>query len=109
MSTDDDPRSGRPSDSVEDETIAIMSALLNEDHRRTIREIEQQIVAEYSYVQNSVGSIHSFIHDHLQMRQVSARWVPHQLADAHKRDRMAPLLSSCPTTTSTLRHFWTKS
>jgi len=77
---------------MNEETVAIVSAILEEDRQQTIRQIEQQIAAEYAYVQVSLGSIHSIIHDHLQMTKVSARWVPRELTADHMRDGMGAAL-----------------
>jgi len=46
--TVDEQRNGRPSNSVNEERVAIVSAILEEDRRQTIRQIEQQIAAEYA-------------------------------------------------------------
>ncbi len=61
MSTDDRSHSGRPQVSVNDETIATVHALLKEDQWWTVCETEQQIVAEYPYVNISLGSIYTIM------------------------------------------------
>ena len=49
---------------------------MDEDRRITIRELQQAL-----HISN--GTLHSIILDHLGMRKVSARWVPHDLKPHH--------------------------
>jgi transposase len=60
-SIEDEERAGRPSDSVNDETVAILRALLQKDRRLTITDIHQQIATEYPYVTVSRASIHTIL------------------------------------------------
>lgn len=85
-SIDDDERTGRPSDGIE-ETVRCVRALLQEDRRLTITDLQQQMAAQYSHTA-SHGTIHTALKQHLEMTKVCARWVPRQLSDEHRKRRM---------------------
>ncbi len=87
MSTDDKACSGYPPESMNNEMIGVVHTLL-EDQWRTVHEIEQQIVAEYPYVNVSLSLIHTVIHKHLKTTEVRARWVPCELTNEHWWDCM---------------------
>jgi len=72
VSLDDEDREGRPNMAITDTTVATVRRLLDEDRRVTVRELEKSVGI-------SDSSIVSILHDHLGMRKVSARWVPHHL------------------------------
>ena len=61
---DDDDREGRPPSVVIPEKIDAVKALMDEDRRIAVREIQQTL-------QMSNGTLHTIIHDY--------RWVPHKL------------------------------
>ena len=68
-SLEKDPRCGRPSAAIkEDSVIAVENCILAE-RRVTIAELEQETGLSH-------GSIQTIIHDHLGTKKVSARWVP---------------------------------
>ena len=78
-SLDDDPRSGRPSTAVNEDSIRAVETCILEDRRVTIAELEQETGLSH-------GSILTIIHEHLGMNKVSARWVPKSLnADLKKK------------------------
>ena len=78
---DDDDREGRPPSVVIPEKIDAVKALMDEDRRITVREIQQTL-------QMSNGTLHTIIHDYLGMRKVTSRWVPHQLKPHHMTARV---------------------
>jgi len=65
-SVDNDARSGRRSTSLNDELIDKVRTLVMQDHRVTVREVEEE-------VEISTGSVHSILTDDLSMRRVSAK------------------------------------
>lgn len=77
----DDPRSGRPSTSVNDTNVAAVEKMLQRDRRLTIREISDEI---------GIGTrqVHTILHDHLGVSKVSARWVPRLLGPEQKLNRV---------------------
>eukprot|EP00794_Sanderia_malayensis_P001653 gene1653-1840_t len=77
----DDAHSGRPPTAVVPETVAAVEKMLREDGRMT-----------YSMLQDSlkIGSaaVHTILHEKLQVRKVTACWVPHCLTDQQKDHRV---------------------
>ena len=63
------------------ETIAAVEKLLKEDCRVT-----------YEVMQENVGigltALTKILHNHLEVRKVAARWVPHCLTEAEKEHRV---------------------
>jgi len=51
------------------------------DRRVTVREIANELSL-------NVGSVETIIHERLKFSKVSARWVPKQLTDEHKQQRI---------------------
>ncbi len=88
----DDTRDGRPRESLNDDSIAGVRALLDNDRRLTIREVELKMNSEMG---NRVSrmTIARIIRDYLKLRKVSARWVPRDLTDEHKKNRMGSALT----------------
>lgn len=80
-SLDDDDRSGRPSTSVNEDSIKQIERLILSDRRITIAELEEE-------TRLSHGSIVNIIHDHLNMNKISARWVPKFLTLDLKQKRV---------------------
>lgn len=81
QSIEDDPRSGRPATSQNEENIDKIEKIVMEDRRITIDQLAD-------ILKISSGSIHSILHDQLRLSKVSARWVPRMLTDAHKQSRL---------------------
>ena len=71
----------RPFPARNEQNIALVERLVAEDPHSTIREL-----SEASGV--SVGTIHSILHEDLQMRKLAARWVPHLLSEDQKKRRV---------------------
>ncbi|CAF3218993.1 unnamed protein product [Rotaria sp. Silwood2] len=77
----DAPRSGRPSTSVNEQTIDAVRKIIEDDPRSTYQQIENILGI-------SSTAINSIIHDYLNLRKVCARWVPHKLTDDQKQLRI---------------------
>ena len=69
---------GRPSTSTSDEKTEQAQQMILANRRITIDELAQ-------FLQISRGSAQEIIHEVLGYRKVSARWVPRQLREEHKR------------------------
>lgn len=80
-STNDDPRSGRPTTTITEQMIKKVEKIVLADRRTTVRFIAEE-------VKISIGSAHSIIHDRLGMKKVSARWVPRMLTAEQKQTRL---------------------
>ena len=55
-----------------------LKRLLKSDRRITREEMAQEL-------EISVGSVHTILRNHLKIRKVSARWVPHRLTSEIKQ------------------------
>ncbi|GFT06398.1 protein GVQW3 [Trichonephila clavipes] len=85
-SVNSDPHSGRPSISHNEDKIAQVKALVRSDRRLTVREIAQECHI-------SVGSCDEILRKDLNMRRVSAKFVPHLLTEDQQFQRLATSLS----------------
>jgi len=61
--------------------VAFIRDLVEADRRLSI----QNLVSESGF---SVGTIHTILHDNLDLSKVSAHWVPRLLSDDHKRQHL---------------------
>ncbi|GFU37816.1 HTH_48 domain-containing protein [Trichonephila clavipes] len=86
QSVNSDPRSGRPSTSRNEDKITQVKAVVRSDRRLTVREIAQEC-----YI--SVGSFDEILRKDLNMRRVSAKFVPRLLTDDQQFQRLASSLS----------------
>ena len=77
-SCDDVPHPGRPSTVISDENVDRVHDMVMADRRLTIRKIAQDVGVSY-------GTVQSILVDVLDMRKLSARWVPRILTADHKR------------------------
>lgn len=77
----DQNRPGRPITETTPVNIERVRTVIESDPWCTFDEIE----AETSL---SRGTIQSIIHDHLKLRKLTSRWVPHQLTDKNREDRV---------------------
>lgn len=77
----DDPRSGRPPTAVTEENVDAVRNLVEDDPRITESMISTHL---------NIGSaaVDTILHEHLRMRKLCARWIPHVLTDAQKRARV---------------------
>ena len=81
MCLDDDVRTGRPITAVTDENITKVEELVREDRQITIR----QLVHDASV---STGTIETILHQHLGLRRVCSKLVPHLLTLEQKNRRI---------------------
>jgi len=77
MSVGGDSRPGRPSTSTNDDHIERAHAVIRGNRHLTIREVTDEVGI-------SIGSSHRIFTEKLQMCRVSAKFVPHLLADDQK-------------------------
>ena len=64
----DEQRSGCPT-SITSQKVQEIKELLDKDRRIVVREVSQRVDC-------SVGTVHTIIHDNLNMRRLCARWIP---------------------------------
>jgi histone-lysine N-methyltransferase SETMAR len=83
-SVDDDERSGRPSTSTASENIAKVCEAILADHRQTIHDVCEIVRLSY-------GTVQCILADNLNVRRISAKFVPRMLSD----DQMAHRVSEC--------------
>ncbi|GFS15076.1 transposase [Elysia marginata] len=95
-SLSDCPRPGRPKSCVSEQTIASIKKDIDEDPHISVRELSDTNGLSY-------GTFHTIITEHLRMKRVCARWIPHLLTVDQKREgvRCATILlnifeSHCP-------------
>lgn len=81
VSIEDDPRSGRPSTSMTDTNIERVRQVVRANRRLSIDEIATKVNLSH-------GSVHTILHDHLNMHRICLRMVPKMLTDDHKEMRM---------------------
>jgi len=77
----DEFKEGRPKTVVVPETIDAVRELIMEDRRVTYREIEASLGI-------SMTSIHKILHEHLAVKKVCSRWIPHNLTIDQKLARV---------------------
>ncbi|GFX04117.1 protein GVQW3 [Trichonephila clavipes] len=82
QSGNNDPRSGRPFTSRDKDKIAQVKAVVRSDRRLTVREIAQK-----SHI--TVGSCDEILRKDLNMRRVSAKFVPRLLTEDQQFQRLA--------------------
>ncbi|GFR99683.1 transposase [Elysia marginata] len=77
----DCPRPGRPKSCVDEQTIASIKRDINEDPLISVRELSDTNGLSYS-------TVHIIITEHIRMKKVCARWIPHLLTFDQKRERV---------------------
>lgn len=80
-SLEDEPRSGRPVEAVTPENVARVQELLKLHRNITVREIQEDL-------RISLASIEVILHQHLNVRKVASRWIPHLLSPEQKQARV---------------------
>ena len=75
------PNSGRPKSASRKEIVSKIKEIIEGDARFTVRDIAQKVGI-------SLSTVHLILKQHLKVRKISARWVPHVLADEQKRQRV---------------------
>lgn len=73
----DDPRSGRPITSLTERNIQLVKSIVEENPFVTYAEIE-------ALTELHPPSINTILHEHLRLRKVMSRFVPHDLTEANK-------------------------
>ncbi|KAM8716390.1 hypothetical protein ACLKA7_003293 [Drosophila subpalustris] len=86
-STEDSKRSGRPKEVIIPEIIRQVRQIVLTDRRVKLREIAET-------VEISTGSAVSILHDHLHMKKLNVKWVPHFL-DFEQREKRVADSKSC--------------
>jgi len=81
-SVDDDERYGRPTTSTTPENIAKVREAILADHRQTIHDVCEIVGLSY-------GTVQRILADNLNMRRISARFVPRLLNDNQKALRVS--------------------
>ena len=82
QSFEDDPRPGRPSTSHTEETMARVREIFRTDRCLTIREVAEDVGIAF-------GTCQKILTEDLQMRRVSAKFVPRLLMAEQKDDRVS--------------------
>jgi histone-lysine N-methyltransferase SETMAR len=80
-SLDDLPRSGRPPTAVTEENIAAVQKLIEEDPHIPVRKMR-------SILKIGTAALYSIVHDKLRYRKLCTRWVPRELTEEQKRERV---------------------
>jgi histone-lysine N-methyltransferase SETMAR len=78
---EDKPRSGCPISKTSQPNIERIRNLIEDDPYITYDQIEAKTSL-------SRGTIHTIIHEHLKLRKITSRWVPHELTPKNKEDRV---------------------
>ncbi|XP_011063832.1 PREDICTED: uncharacterized protein LOC105151689 [Acromyrmex echinatior] len=76
----DEFREGRPSTSVATNVDAVRE-MIERDRHMTYREIQASLGID-------MKAIHTILHDHLSVRKLCSRWIPHNLIEAQKQARV---------------------
>ena len=77
----DEQLSGRPT-SITSQKVQEIKELLDKDRRITVREVSKRVDC------SSVGTVHTIIHDSLNMRRLCARWIPKMMSECQKAQRV---------------------
>lgn len=77
----DEERSGRPRTAATEENVLAVKNLIQENRRITYEEIQH-------IIQIGSGSVHEILHEHLRVRKIVSRWVPHNLTQTQKEVRV---------------------
>ena len=80
-STADDPRSGRPTVSTDDDHVAQVNDLVRSNRRLTIREMAEECNISF-------GSCQEILTEKLHMRRVAAKFVPRLMTEDQKQRRV---------------------
>ncbi|CAF1392730.1 unnamed protein product [Rotaria sordida] len=78
---EDESRPGRPITETTSENIEEIRLLINDDPYLTIEELQEQTDLSY-------GTVHRIITDHLNLRKVTARYIPKDLTDFQRAERV---------------------
>ncbi|CAF3823307.1 unnamed protein product [Rotaria sp. Silwood1] len=78
---EDEERPGSPITETTSENIEQVRSLINDNPHVTIQEMEVQTGLSH-------GTIHRIISDHLNLKKLTARYIPKQLTDSQKAERV---------------------
>ncbi|CAF5046067.1 unnamed protein product, partial [Rotaria sp. Silwood1] len=78
---DDEARSGRPIAVTTPDNIEQVRLIIDDDSRVTIEEIQEQTGLTY-------GTTRRIIKDHLQLTKITARYIPKELTDFQRNERV---------------------
>jgi len=78
---EDDPRSGRPISSTNDENVEVVRAVMVKDRRLSVRMIAEETGLDKC-------AVHRILTDHLHMRKICAKLVPKNLSVEQKANRL---------------------
>ncbi|KAG5319812.1 SETMR methyltransferase, partial [Pseudoatta argentina] len=77
----DEFREGRPSTSVVATNVDTVREMIERDRHMTYREIQASLGID-------MKAIHMILHDHLSVRKLYSRWIPHNLTETQKQARV---------------------
>jgi len=80
-SLEDGSRPGRPEDVVTDEMVDRVKTLITKDRHCTYVEIQRTLNV-------SSASVHKILHEKLEVRKLTSRWIPHLLNAEQKQARV---------------------
>ena len=78
---EDDPHSGRPISSTNDQNVEVLRAVMAKDRRLSVR-----MVAEETGLDKS--AVHGILTEHLHMRKICAKLVPKNMSMKEKANRL---------------------
>lgn len=81
QSVENTPKSGRPKRATAKENVAKVKEIIEKDARYTVRDIARMVGI-------SLSSVQFILKKTLNVRKISARWVPHLLTDDQKKQRV---------------------
>lgn len=77
----DDLREGRPSTATTEDNISVVRRMIETDKRVTYQQIRTSLGI-------GMSQVHKILHEHLAVRKLCARWIPHNLTEAQKVHRV---------------------
>lgn len=77
----DAPRSGRPESAILQSTVDQIKKLVESDPKMSIRMLAARTNSSY-------GTTFTILHEHLNMKKLYAKWVPYNLSEAQKANRV---------------------
>jgi histone-lysine N-methyltransferase SETMAR len=78
---DDDPRPGRPISVITQQNIDAVKDLVNDDPHISIDYIAYMLDISH-------GSVDTILKQHLMLKKISSRWIPHELTTAQRQRRV---------------------
>lgn len=74
-------REGRPSTATTEDNISVVRRMIETDPRVTYQQIRTSLGI-------GMSQVHKILHEHLAVRKLCARWIPHYLTEAQKLRRV---------------------